>query len=511
MNNNDFISINDVAFEDLLKSSVPYNPPEEIVKVITPWKKAIRHVLAGLALNTLTLNLFYLNYILPLVGTVLSILGLRVLRNETKWFKAYYIFTIIREVYFLFILSLNATISLREMIPQAVSVTTNLIMTLLNILFFCGSLYSAEKKAGTPLKKAPMVAFVLWYFVLAFLGVINFNGFIIPWLVIIIFIVILVSLNKISKEIDKIGYTIESAPVKVNDGVMTALLVIALVIGLGCGYAFGGSYKMQWEAKNKNEHIEVQNVKTHLVSLGFPEGVLEDMTAEDILKCKDATKVVVYEDTAPFNDDTRVVTVTEQITPYFSSTYDKTIHDVEEMTFTFIGVCLSKEIQGDGDWQLIHHFCWDVNPGFYGTESIQIWPAYRKLGSYISDCEFSGRVLYTKDNIDYVSPYHSLGDETYTSNSILWGQETNTDVFATFSLPNKGERQRGYIIYGITDNIEDTSSMIDSWINYTHQESFLQYPARTAKEQRQLDGSNKSFPFRTSQRALQIADREIMN
>ena len=507
MNNNDFVSINDVAFEDLLKSSVPYEPPEEIVKVVTPWKKAIRRVLAGLALNTLTLNLFYLNFILPLIGTALSILGLRVLRNETKWFKAYYIFTIIREGYFLFTLALNATISLREMIPQAVLVTVNLIMTLLNILFFCASLYSAEKKAGTQLKKLPMVAFVLWYLVLAFLGVINYNGFIIPWVMIIGFIIILVSLNKISKEIDSIGYNIENAPVKVNDKALVSVLVATLVIGLGVGYAFGGSYLMKWEEKDINEHSQVQEVKDELIGLGFPEKVLDDMTAEDILSCQGATKVVVYENTVPFNDDTRVVTVTEQKTPYFSSTYDKTIHDVEEMTITGVGVYFGDGENGfDGTWNIIHHFCWDINPGFYGTESIQLWPSYgERYKTWYSDGKVSGRVLYTKDGIDYVAPYYSLGDETYTSDTIIWGQQTNTDIFAAFSLPNDGEKQRGYIAYTIEDNSSEDNHVIDSWFNYTHQESFLQYPAITAKKARQ-SGFFNDFPFRTQQETLQIWD-----
>ena len=173
------------------------------------------------------------------------------------------------------------------------------------------------------------------------------------------------------------------------------------------------------------------------------------MSAEDILACEDATKVVVSEEKVPFNDDTRVVTVTEQVTPYFSSTYDKTIHDVEEMTVTGIGVCLSEESEGDGDWMIIHHFCWDVNPGFYGTESIQLWPAYqtntRNRFRYVD--EPTGRVLYTKNGVDYVSDYYTLAGETYTFDSIFWGEQTNNDVFATFSLPDKGERQRVYVMY----------------------------------------------------------------
>lgn len=510
MNNSGYFPVNDAEFEGLLQSTVPFKPPEEIIEAVTPWKKAIKRVLWGLALSTILLNFFCLNYILPLIGTVLSILGVRALRNENKWFKAYYVTTIIRGVYFLIILILNTTINLKDMLPDAVYIVASLFFSFVNIIFFCGALYSVEKKSGIPPRTAPMIALILWYAGLSFLGIINFNGFIIPWLMIIGFICIIVSLVKISKEIDKVGYSIENAPIKIPDGILTAILAFTVVIGLGCGYAFGGSYPMQWEVKDKYEHTDVQQIKEQLLSLGFPDGILDDMTAEDILACQGATKVVVYEDKAPFNDDTRVVTVTEQKTPYFSSTYNKTIHDVEEMTITGIGVCMTEDPEGDGDWQIIHHFCWDVNPGFYGTESIQLWPSYQTNShnrfSYVD--EPTGRVLYTKDGVDYVSDYYSLGSENYTSNSIFWGEQTNRDIFATFSLPDKGERQRGYVMYPLADN-SDEYTIIDSWFNYTHQESFLQYPAITAKEHRQRGTANKSFPFRTQQRALQIRDREI--
>ena len=72
MNNRDYFPVNEEAFENLLHSSVPSEPPDEIVDAVTPWKKAIKRVLWGLAFNTLTLNFFYLNYILPVIGTVLS-------------------------------------------------------------------------------------------------------------------------------------------------------------------------------------------------------------------------------------------------------------------------------------------------------------------------------------------------------------------------------------------------------------------------------------------------------
>ena len=85
MNNSGYFPINDAEFEGLLQSAVPFNPPEEIIEAVTPWKKAIKRVLWGFALSTILLNFFCLNYILPLIGTVLSILGVRALRNESKW------------------------------------------------------------------------------------------------------------------------------------------------------------------------------------------------------------------------------------------------------------------------------------------------------------------------------------------------------------------------------------------------------------------------------------------
>lgn len=511
MNNGDYYPVNDAAFENMLKSSVPFEPPEEIVKAVTPWKKAIKRVIWGLALSTLTLNICYLNYILPVVGMILSLLGLRVLRRENKWFRTYYVVTIIATAYKWFIFSYLTTVTYQDVFPEMLFTVLTLIILFAQLMLFCLSLNATAKKAEIKPPVSPMIGLIVWYIIVVLLGLMNYKGFVIPIAMIIGFIFIIRSLYKISSQIDEIGYSIENATIKLKDSVLSLMLVSALISSLTCGYAFFSDYKMQWQVKDKNEHLHLQQIKENLIELGFPESILEDMTADDILACEGATKVVVDTEQLPFNDDTRIIQVTEQITPYFSSTYDKIIHDVEEMTVTGVGVCLTQEPDGDGDWMLIHHFCWDVNPGFYGTECIQLFPAYRNQNtrsySYVS--EPTGRVLYTKDGVDYVSPYHSLGSEQYTSENIIFGKQTNNDIFATFSLPGDSERQRGYVMYAIADNSEH-SSIIDSWITYNHQLSFLQYPAETAKENRKGDLFSNSIAFRNQQWALQIADREIM-
>ena len=98
--------------------------------------------------------------------------------------------------------------------------------------------------------------------------------------------------------------------------------------------------------------------------------------------------------------------------------------------------------------------------------------------------------------------YYSLSNQTFTSSNIFWGDQTNTDVFATFSMPAKGDNHRGYVAYPIVE-IQD-GYIISSWINYTHQQSWLQYPAMTAMEKRMTNGWSDAGAFMTIQDALQF-------
>ena len=68
----------------LLQSSLPELPPDAVARAVTPCTRAMDRVLIGLALRTLTLNFLCLNHILPAVGFVLSLLGLRTLRRGNR-------------------------------------------------------------------------------------------------------------------------------------------------------------------------------------------------------------------------------------------------------------------------------------------------------------------------------------------------------------------------------------------------------------------------------------------
>ena len=77
--------------EELLADGLPDLPPEEIVRSVTPWRRAMDRVLTGSALRAVTLSLFGLQYLLPALGTLLLLLGYRALRRENRWFRACFV------------------------------------------------------------------------------------------------------------------------------------------------------------------------------------------------------------------------------------------------------------------------------------------------------------------------------------------------------------------------------------------------------------------------------------
>ena len=58
---------------------------------------------------------------------------------------------------------------------------------------------------------------------------------------------------------------------------------------------------MEWSALDTAEHDEVEDIKAHLIDLGFPEYVLNDLSAEDIAACDGALRVFVNVTDGPVN------------------------------------------------------------------------------------------------------------------------------------------------------------------------------------------------------------------
>lgn len=473
---------NEDEFDAFLRDSLPDLPPEDVAADVTPWRRSMGRVLKGVGLTTLTLNFLYLDYILPAIGMALLLLGFRALRRENGWFGACYGITILRAVYMFADLILKSTIwQSRFHASDGGFVLTGINMALLFVELFClwGGFRAVQRKAGLPPHAGGAVAMMVWYGILCLLALVGYVGLVLGAVLIAVYALSLRSLWRLSEELDQAGYAIRPAPVRVEDGTVALAITILLVGGCVCGWLFGSSYPMEWTPVDAEEHSEAAEIKTELLDLGVPEYVVNDLTAEDLTACGGALRAVV-------------------------EVSDETVDDSGEPKLRITGVGI--ELPGKR-WMIVQHFLWIVDPGFHGTESIQLWPAYQNTLGWCSAGEITGRVLYDKDGETYTAPYWFLGDQTFTSDSIFWGQQTSTDVFAAFSMPRSGENHRGYVAYPI-EEIRD-GYIISGWFNYTHQNTGLQYPARSAMETRMVNIWNDAGAFRTVQDALQFQPSEL--
>ena len=490
--------LSEQEFDSILKDSMAELPPDDIVYEVTPWRKSINRILIGFALGAVTLNFIGLNYLLPAIGMLLTLLGFRTLRNENSWFRVCWICTIIRCAYFFPTLILNTTFYQSAFYDSAlVSVLNVLNVVIIFILYICfwKSLRAVKEKAGLEPHAGGAAALIIWTTFVCIMGLLKMPGSLLIGMVLLIsYICIIRSLVKLSKELDEAGYCISGTTVRFADRTIVITITLATLIGCGCGYLFFHQYPMQWQAAPQSQNVEAQEIKEHLVSLGFPAYIANDLTQEDLLSCKDAIQVVVDVNDHPVNEGRRV---TEWRADGVLHNYP--VYDKKELRITGIGV----ELPGEREhWKIIHHFQWVIDPGFYGTDAIQLWPTYRESKGWLSASEVTGQVLYNDGEQVYTSAYFSLGEKTYTSNSIFWGEQTSTDIFAEFSMPRSGENKRGYVSYTVQE--AQDGWIVDAWINFTHQTTWFQYPAVTAKQKHMTAGASDTHAFQTIQDALQF-------
>ena len=416
----------------MLEGSVSETPPEDVVEEITPWKKAMNRVLTGMALCAITLNFLCLNYILPAVGIVLQLLGFRALRRENKWFNACFAVTIIRAAYFFPTLVLNTTIFHSSFLTSSVvSALTAASVVLMLAEFVClwQGLRAVKAKVGLPPSAKCAAALIVWYALMGVLAAVGYEGVII---LVVAYICIIRNLfHKLSGELDEAGYSITPQPVKVTDKCIVIAPSAIVLIGCVLGYVFGSSYAMDWREAETAENSGVEEIKDKLLELGFPEYVLNDLTPEDIAACEGALRVVTDVEDIPADGGRTVTTVSGSGAN--RRIVQDTVYD-KKLRMTGVAVQVSDEARAVDI--IFHHFLWLTEPGFYGTEAVQLWPTYTEVSDgWAPDGEVSGRVLYDSGGKTFAVRDRSLRSETYDYDSVFFGIRTRSDVFASFSVP----------------------------------------------------------------------------
>ena len=480
--------------EELLADGLPDLPPEEIVRSVTPWRRAMDRVLTGSALRAVTLSLFGLQYLLPALGTLLLLLGYRALRRENRWFRACFVLAAAETAYSIPLLALNtSSVYAPQVLTPAVSqCLTVLEMGLLLTQFLClwRGLLAVQGRAGLPPKANAALGIVAWYAALCLSARLGWQGWLwgIPMLAGYVFL--FRSLFRLSRTLEEAGYVLHPAPVRLPDRWLALGLAAVLALGCFCGYRFGSRYPMDWQPRDAAGTQETEAIRDHLLSLGFPEDVLRDLSPEDLAACQGAIRVVVDTTDLPMNPGRKVSTITNRGHNTFTEIID-TVYDVKELHVTGVGV----EVPGErSTGVLFHHFRWQTDPACRGTEALQLRPeGYGDRRYWSMTGSVTGRLLYDRDGQTFTAPYACLdspgGEESYV-------------VYAAYSLPQEGEDCRGYLRYAIEAAREGAS--VADYLSFTHQLSWRQYPARTALAEQMRRSWLEPAAFRTNFDSLQF-------
>lgn len=417
-------------------------PPESVVQDTNPWRRALEFILTGHVLTMLRMDLYQLDYLLPLIGYVYMLLGYRVVRQENGAFKAGWVLTIIRATLFTITLCFDATFfstqdtDLTELFEYAAYAQALLgIIHLYSLHFASETLWD---RVGLPARR--WYGSILIVFSLAL-------AFVFPWLLIGTYVYLMLltvnDLLQLSRNLGDIGYDMKMTPARLSNRAFTVLYIcITAAAVVACGIIFRKA-PMDFTPVHGQNTDRVAAIEAQLVDLGIPADIVADLSDEDVLRCEGAMQV-------QFSDDQYITDLEAQITVIAVE-----IPDTDDF--------------GDGSWVIINHFRYVEAPLFTGTDAIttqhdvvdSIWWAI----DHRDNAE--GRVLFEKDGQTQASEFYDI---TYSMNH---DRLTQT---AIFSFPDDGENYRGYMIY--TAELVNEGVILNAIGTLTHQTMVPCYPAQ---------------------------------
>ena len=438
-------------FDDKESVQVDFEQSNEITPAeaaeggVNTWSKPIGLITWGLLLTSFHINHLYLQYILPTIGVLLFYCGARSVRCENKWFRATWIFAIVMMAYNVIATVISAT-PLNNIDPDLTVIgTAYLIFQLSMLLSLRKALQSAFNKFGHRSKRNPLSWACLWTIIILILAMLHTNSPIV-FLLLIWIIAIYMSLSRIGPELDEVGYRQTEPPVKMGGLVLSSayVLLFTVVVG-GCCVYFN---HLPLEPKEYQQPEMTEN-RTRLVSLGFPEEILKDLTNEDMLALGNAVKIQAGTETLEFN----------------SGGISNPKMDVTTIYIELPG----KELYN------LHYYKWlSGNP--YWQDGISIWADDKDANLILADSS----LLYEKNGVTYKAAFPTLKYGNVTTSSIFFGDQQLNQFTGVVSYPFGSQNQRGYVLYHMT--VDSNKGITCAALTCLHMRTPINIPYKTADE-----------------------------
>jgi len=462
--------MNDRTWEIMMQEELSQMPlPEGLVQGVTPWRKAMKRILIGLALNTVTFRFFCLQYLLPTLGLVMMWLGFRTLRRTNRWFTWAWIITTLQMGITFPVYWINVTYRYQDWVNSSFAAgRTWPVIMLEGMLILClwQGIRIVQKDAGTTPHAGGGLALLVWYGLLFGLAWIQAVGGWVAVIMLTAYGMILIHLYRLFYELDDVGYVMKASSVRVSDGLAVAMIAGIMAIGLTVGHVGFSSYPMEWSVvepvqgevvEGITEEIseEIDKIKEQLITLGFPETVLQDLSQEDILACKGAEFVFCEMEEEAFTEKR-----------FFARVANRSL----EVTMVAV------QLPGDPvRYRFFHHFQWSDDSTMLQRDAVEIVPAYKEDGMWGLTTECTGYALYDQDGTVYRSSLYDIKEKQDAVQDWFENSYNRTTIWAGVSYPLKDAgRCRGYLTYEAVALQEEWKILTATY--YYHQTDWFQYP-----------------------------------
>ena len=472
-------------------------PPPSEVDRCTPWRDAMSSLLMGQALVTFHFNFFYLQYLLPLLGSVLIYLGARSLRSDNKWFRLCWILGGARLAWNMAYLVLNATPVIQTLAgswlnwPVAALING---VTVLQLFALYGGTHLAFAVTDGPNPK-DWLARGLAAYLLSF-GVAIW-GQLVPlshpsifgqamdhewiWLYYcraIVFIALQIyflrCLYRQSETLAGRGFDITPEPVRYSGRTVgiAVFAAVALMIPIALFFSSHISIGAVEEVSPPLSGSQII-VRDNLVKMGLPEEVADLLDEADLLLCADAIEVRRMEP-----DSWNVKEGRSQLEDGWL--IDSLANGRSAMTAWAV-------VLPENQVRYYFIFRYLDLPGGHFQEQFSIDP----IGSYPTR-DYTARLIWDQSgSVRTVQPQVRLaGGQTEDEidwDNVWFQEETRMELerlggrlhyspWFNFSIPRDAENLRGYLAYTVNLASDPTDFYDSAYVFLRHQSSFLHYP-----------------------------------
>ena len=435
-------------------------PGEGVVEEVNPWREPIGRIAAGMALTGITLNFLYLQYLLPTLGAALQYLGFRTLRRSGPAFRIAWGLSLVELVWHAVWLMLSASPWRLEGMTAYTLGLAGMAVQIARLLLLRAGLRDVCRRAEVEPQGDPLRAAVIWQVLIAVLA---FSPLAQSWLaaipMIIAFVLIIQSLERVGGSLGGAGYCFVNAPVRVSSGVMK------------WGYLLGCFALVLLTSTVVNHpRLDAQPVPAQgeaetrqaLTALGLPEEVLADLSDEHVRALEGAFRVDVQQEMMSFYSST-------------TTEIQKADADANRLCSYIIYIELP-----DSRMAVLNYFDWQQGGAYWGDAVMLGWQdTYEYLTGQIG-----GALLYEKNGQAYTAPIPRLNNGVVTTTDWFSGIQSYPRITGTVSYPFGAQNQRGYVLYIL--QLRDLNvvgiTRGNTWITYRHRLQPFSLPYQTPAE-----------------------------